>query len=77
MSDSCNDASRVVLSVAIAAALLAVVVVGRVLRWVLREARKMRARIDSERAIVADYERRIKDGPGAARQAVQPPAPRP
>jgi hypothetical protein len=74
MPDTCTESSRIILAVAVAAVFVSCAVSVRVIVYMLRMARRIRARLDSERVIIADAQRRLRDG--EAREEVPPPAPR-
>lgn len=53
MLDACSNGSRVVLALAVLFALLSIVMSARLLRYVLRETKRLRDRADLERRIVS------------------------
>lgn len=76
MLDQCSETTRDLLAVAACVATLSIVASVRALIYMARIVRRIRVRIDSERAILADHERRIRDGEEAEREGIRPTAPR-
>ena len=70
MLDQCSEQTQIILAVACAFVLLAIALSLRVIVYMLRMAKRIRARLDSERVIVAAAARRIS---GGKREAIPPP----